>query len=56
MNDETMTLRGTVNMGIHPVIANQRMFATVCDNFLLNPDGTGTAAQDAAEDLRTLIS
>jgi len=39
MNEETMSLRGTVNMGIHPVIANQRMFATVCDNFLLHPDG-----------------
>lgn len=40
MNDETMPLRGTVNMGIHPVIANQHMFATVCDNFLIHPNGT----------------
>ena len=39
MNDETMSVRGMLNIGIHPVIANQRLFATVCDNFLIQPDG-----------------
>jgi Xaa-Pro aminopeptidase len=39
-SDETMTLAANINIGIHPSIANQRMFVTVCDNFLIGVDGT----------------
>lgn len=39
-SDETMTLAANMNIGIHPNIGNQRMFITVCDNFLTGADGT----------------
>jgi len=29
-----------MNIGIHPSVSTERMFATVCDNFLVNADGT----------------
>jgi Xaa-Pro aminopeptidase len=38
-HDETMTLAGNMNIGIHPSFGNPRMFMTVCDNFLLHEDG-----------------
>jgi Xaa-Pro aminopeptidase len=38
-DDETMTLAAGMNIGIHPSWANARMFVTVCDNFLIGPDG-----------------
>jgi Xaa-Pro aminopeptidase len=39
-SDETMTLAANMNIGIHPNIGNQRMFVTVCDNFLTGANGT----------------
>lgn len=38
-SDETMTLAANMNIGVHPNIGNQRMFVTVCDNFLIGADG-----------------
>lgn len=37
-NDESMKLAANMNIGIHPSISNERMFVTVCDNFLLNTE------------------
>jgi Xaa-Pro aminopeptidase len=37
---ETMTFGPDMNVGIHPSIATDRMFVTICDNFLTKPDGT----------------
>ena len=39
-NDETMTIAANMNIGIHPSISNEKMFVTVCDNFLVRADGT----------------
>jgi len=39
-NDETMKIAANMNIGIHPSISNERMFMTVCDNFLIGPDGS----------------
>lgn len=38
--DETMSIAAHMNIGIHPVMANERVAATVCDNFLTLPDGS----------------
>jgi Xaa-Pro aminopeptidase len=38
-HDETMSMFGTMNIGIHPAVTTERMFMTVCDNFLVHPDG-----------------
>jgi Xaa-Pro aminopeptidase len=39
-NDETMKISGSMNIGIHPSISNDRMFMTVCDNVLIGQDGS----------------
>ena len=38
-NDEDMTLGTSMNIGLHPTFGNARLFVTVCDNFLIDPDG-----------------
>ena len=38
--DETMTIAANMNIGVHPSLSNERMFVTVCDNFLIHADGT----------------
>ena len=38
-NDEDMTLGTSMNIGLHPTFGNARLFVTVCDNFLINPNG-----------------
>jgi Xaa-Pro aminopeptidase len=38
-HDEDMPLGSSMNIGLHPTFGNARMFVTVCDNFLIGPDG-----------------
>ena len=38
-DDESMRIAADMNIGIHPSLSNERMFATVCDNFLTHADG-----------------
>ncbi|OGA96148.1 MAG: hypothetical protein A3G27_19675 [Betaproteobacteria bacterium RIFCSPLOWO2_12_FULL_66_14] len=38
-DDETMAIGANLNIGIHPSVANERMFVTVCDNFLVGEGG-----------------
>ena len=38
-HDEDMKLGTSMNIGLHPTFGNPRMFVTVCDNFLIGPDG-----------------
>ena len=38
-HDEDMRLDTSMNIGLHPTFGNARMFVTVCDNFLIGPDG-----------------
>ncbi|HZT52687.1 MAG TPA: M24 family metallopeptidase, partial [Stellaceae bacterium] len=38
-SDETMTLAANMNIGLHPSWSSPRFFVTVCDNFLIGPDG-----------------
>jgi hypothetical protein len=34
-----MALATNMNIGLHPTFGNARLFVTVCDNFLIGPDG-----------------
>lgn len=38
-HDEDMKLGPCMNIGLHPTFGNARLFVTVCDNFLIGPDG-----------------
>jgi len=37
--DETMTIEAGVNMACHPKYVREGVFAWICDNFLIGPDG-----------------
>jgi len=39
-SDESMTIAANMNLGLHPAHSNQKMFVTVCDNFLTHADGS----------------
>jgi Xaa-Pro aminopeptidase len=39
--DETMTIEAGVNMACHPKYVRDGVFAWICDNFLIGPDGAG---------------
>jgi Xaa-Pro aminopeptidase len=39
-HDEDMRLTAGMNIGLHPTFGTARLFVTVCDNFLIGPDGT----------------
>ena len=38
-DDESMSIAANMNIGIHPSLSNEHMFATVCDNFLIHANG-----------------
>ncbi|MSQ50936.1 MAG: aminopeptidase P family protein [Betaproteobacteria bacterium] len=38
--DETMPIAANMNIGIHPAVARNDLFVTVCDNFLTHADGS----------------
>ncbi|MBV1706740.1 MAG: M24 family metallopeptidase [Hyphomicrobiales bacterium] len=37
--EETMRLQAGMNLAVHPGYENERLFAVVCDNYLLEPSG-----------------
>ena len=38
-SDETMDIKANMNIGIHPSMATDSMFVTICDNFLVQEKG-----------------
>lgn len=38
-NDETMPIRAGMNIGVHPFFVSPRVFASICDNFLVTQSG-----------------
>ena len=38
-HDEDMTLKPSMNIGLHPTFGNAKLFVTVCDNFLIDASG-----------------
>ena len=39
--DETMTIEETMNLAVHPGYETPSIFAVICDNYLIGPDGPG---------------
>jgi len=37
--DETMKLMANMNITVHPIVASRRVFAWVCDNYLVTDTG-----------------
>lgn len=38
-DDETMAIAANMNIAVHPAIPTDEMFVTVCDNYLIGPNG-----------------
>ncbi|MGD9924167.1 MAG: M24 family metallopeptidase [Pseudorhodoplanes sp.] len=39
--DETMTIQAGMNLAVHPGYESPSLFAVICDNYLVGPDGPG---------------
>ena len=39
--DETMTIEANMNFAVHPSYETPSIFAVICDNYLIGPDGPG---------------
>lgn len=39
LKDETMTLKERMNITVHPAVMTSKVWATVCDNYIIGPDG-----------------
>jgi Xaa-Pro aminopeptidase len=39
--DETMSIEETMNLAVHPGYETDAIFAVICDNYLIGPDGPG---------------
>jgi Xaa-Pro aminopeptidase len=42
-HDETMALAAGMNLAVHPGYETAELFAVICDNYLIGPDGPGTS-------------
>lgn len=51
-DDEPMQVAAGMNFAIHPTIADPRtVFAIMCDNYIVGPDGTGTSLHSTEQRL-----
>jgi len=41
IKDETMSLKEGMNLTIHPMVVSDTVWAVVCDNYIIGPDGPG---------------
>jgi Xaa-Pro aminopeptidase len=41
LKDETMALKNGMNITVHPAAFTNKVWATVCDNYIIGPDGPG---------------
>jgi len=41
LKDETMAIKEGMNITVHPVAANDRVWVNVCDNYIIGPEGPG---------------
>ncbi|MDX2478928.1 MAG: hypothetical protein QNK24_01175, partial [Desulfuromusa sp.] len=41
LDDETMTIQASSNMVVHPGAVTDTVWTTVCDNYIVGPDGPG---------------
>ena len=48
---ETLAFGPDMNVGIHPSIATDRMFVTICDNFLTRSDGSIERLHDTPQEI-----
>jgi Xaa-Pro aminopeptidase len=50
-HDETMTIEAGMNLAVHPTLSTSSVFMIVCDNFLMNADGSVDSLHHFKQDL-----
>jgi Xaa-Pro aminopeptidase len=50
-HDETMTIEAGMNLAVHPTLSTSSVFMIVCDNFLMNADGSVDSLHRFKQDL-----
>jgi hypothetical protein len=50
-DDETMRLAADMSIVVHPGIMTPQMFAVVCDNYLIGPEGPGACLHRTPQDI-----
>ncbi|MDB9822577.1 Xaa-Pro peptidase family protein [Deltaproteobacteria bacterium] len=51
LNDETMTFKENMNITLHPGAATDNVWATVCDNYIVGPDGPGECLHKTSKEI-----
>jgi Xaa-Pro aminopeptidase len=50
-DDEPMPIRENMNITVHPIVATPRVFAWVCDNYLVTKDGVSPCIHKTPQQL-----
>ena len=51
LRDETMAIQPGMNITLHPAAATDTVWCTVCDNYLIGPDGPGECIHKMPQDI-----
>jgi len=51
LKDETMPLKDGMNITVHPAAATDKVWATICDNYIVGPDGPGECLHRTPKDI-----
>jgi Xaa-Pro aminopeptidase len=51
LKDETMRIKEGMNITVHPVAANDRVWVNVCDNYIIGPEGPGECLHRTPKDI-----
>jgi Xaa-Pro aminopeptidase len=51
LEDETMTLKEGMNITLHPTAATDTVWANVCDNYVIGPEGPGECLHRTPKDI-----
>ena len=54
-DDENMTLKANMNITVHPIIATDRVFAWVCDNYLITDSGVSECLHKTPQKIFELV-
>ncbi len=51
LKDETMTIQAGMNFAVHPGAATDSLWCTVCDNYIVGPDGPGECLHQTPKEI-----
>jgi len=49
--DETLALEAGMNIAVHPTAANDSVWASVCDNYIIGENGVGACLHSTPQEV-----